>query len=132
MKTHIKKIVSLIVVFSIFFTSVLPFSASGENLSTLNLDGTQSSWAEPELKEAYSLNLTYPDVMSSFKKNITREEFCTIAIKLYEKLTGKTASSVTDPTRNSSSTGGSGRRGEGSLTAKATSWETTRESSITR
>lgn len=97
MKTHIKKIVSLIVVFSIFFTSVLPFSASGENLSTLKLDGTQSSWAEPELKEAYSLNLTYPDVMSSFKKNITREEFCTIAIKLYEKLTGKTASSVTDP-----------------------------------
>ena len=63
----------------------------------LVLDGTQSSWAESELKSAYNYGLTYPDVMKDFKKSITREEFCTIIVKLYENLTGKTAEAGTDP-----------------------------------
>ncbi len=51
-------------------------------------DGTQSGWAEPELIEAYENGLTYPGIMYDYDRAITREEFCTIAVKLFEKLTG--------------------------------------------
>jgi len=43
----------------------------------------------PELKQAYDYGLTYSGVMQGFKKPITREEFCTIVVKLYEKLTNQ-------------------------------------------
>lgn len=75
----------------------LPLLVKAGSLPGLVLDGTQSSWAEAELKKAYDCGLTYPDITSSFKRAITREEFCTIAVKLYEKLTGKTASVGTNP-----------------------------------
>jgi len=60
-------------------------------------DGTQSGWAEAELVEAYLAGLTYPGIMSQFGRPITREEFCTIAVKLYEKLTGLVAVPGLDP-----------------------------------
>ena len=63
----------------------------------LVLDGTESSWAKPELELAYTYGLTYPTVMNNFTKPITREEFCVIVVKLYEKLTGKTAQTGTSP-----------------------------------
>jgi hypothetical protein len=63
----------------------------------LVLDGTESAWAKPELELAYTYGLTYPTVMSTFTKSITREEFCVIVVKLYEKLTGKTAQAGTSP-----------------------------------
>lgn len=63
----------------------------------LVLDGTESAWAKPELELAYSYGLTYPDVMNNFVRPITREEFCVIVVKLYEKLTGKTAQAGTSP-----------------------------------
>jgi hypothetical protein len=54
-------------------------------------DGTQSGWAETEIAEAYESGLTYPVIMSDFQRKITREEFCVISVKLYEKLSGNTA-----------------------------------------
>lgn len=60
-------------------------------------DGTQSSWAQDELQEAHDYGLTYPTVMNHFTQQITREEFCTIVVKLYEKLTGNSATSGEDP-----------------------------------
>ncbi len=62
-----------------------------------NWDGTQSDWAEEELMEAYSLDLTYPLVLNNFRKNITREEFCTLVIKLYEQLAIKEAQLGANP-----------------------------------
>ena len=53
-----------------------------------NFDGTQSSWAASDLDAAYDLGLTYPDIMGQFRNDITREEFCTIVVRLYEKYTG--------------------------------------------
>ncbi|WP_312831695.1 S-layer homology domain-containing protein [Sedimentibacter saalensis] len=87
MKSRIKHITAVIVLISMFMNVVAPFQAYGE-IDSVQFDGTQSAWAEPEIKEAYGLSLTYSNVMSSFNKNITREEFCTLVIKLYEKLTG--------------------------------------------
>jgi len=63
----------------------------------LVLDGTESAWAKPELELAYTYGLTYPTVMNSFTRPITREEFCVIVVKLYEKLTGTTAQAGTSP-----------------------------------
>ncbi|MBS4026201.1 MAG: S-layer homology domain-containing protein [Clostridia bacterium] len=79
------------------------FSKTYATSTQLILDGTQSTWAVNELREAFSLNLTYPTVMNNFKRDITREEFSTIAVKLYEGLTGKKASYTNNPfvdTRN--------------------------------
>jgi hypothetical protein len=58
---------------------------------SIEIDSSASRWAVPELKMAYSYGLTYPDIMKDFKKSITREEFCVIVVKLYEKLSQKKA-----------------------------------------
>ena len=60
----------------------------------LTFDGTQSEWAEPELQDAYDYGLTYPEIMKNYKSLITREEFCTIVVKLYEALSGKEAEAI--------------------------------------
>ena len=62
-----------------------------------DFDKSQSEWAETELGEAYDFGLTYPDVMNNFTRPITREEFCTIVVKFYEKLSEKTAVVGDDP-----------------------------------
>lgn len=57
-----------------------------------NLDfSSASDWAEPEIQEAYDLGLTTDTILNQFGRNITREEFCEIAVKLYEALSGKAA-----------------------------------------
>ena len=55
---------------------------------------TASSWAIPEIKQAIEYGLVTERILSNFKKNITREEFCEIVVKLYEKLSGNTAKPV--------------------------------------
>ncbi len=52
---------------------------------------TASSWAIPEIEEAIRDKLTTDKLLSKFKQKITREEFCEIAIKLYETISGKKA-----------------------------------------
>ncbi|MDP4092775.1 MAG: S-layer homology domain-containing protein [Bacillota bacterium] len=49
-----------------------------------------SDWAKPELQNAYDLGLI-PDILvgADMTKPITREEFCELAVLLYEKTTGK-------------------------------------------
>lgn len=50
-----------------------------------------SAWAAPEVNEAVEQGLVTEQVLSQFPKNITREEFCELAVLLYEKLTGNKA-----------------------------------------
>jgi hypothetical protein len=54
-----------------------------------------STWAEPEIKKANELGLI-PDILkgADMTKPITREEFCELAILLYEKTTGESAEAV--------------------------------------
>ncbi|MGE5614977.1 MAG: S-layer homology domain-containing protein [Bacillota bacterium] len=54
--------------------------------------GKASSWAAPELKKAVEYGLI-PDILkgADMTKPITREEFCELALLLYEKTTGKTS-----------------------------------------
>jgi hypothetical protein len=94
MNKYLSRAISIILILTMLFT--IP-AVSETNPPPLSFDGTQSNWAEAELLEAYSYNLTYPLIMNNFKRNITREEFCTIVVKLYESLTGKTALPATNP-----------------------------------
>lgn len=54
-----------------------------------------STWATTELNKANELSLI-PDILrgADMTKPITREEFCELSVLLYEKVTKKTASSV--------------------------------------
>ncbi len=49
---------------------------------------TASDWALDEILTARSLGLTTDRILNNFTSNITREEFCEIVVKLYEKLSG--------------------------------------------
>lgn len=50
-----------------------------------------TEWAKPELQKAYDLGLI-PDILkgADMTKPITREEFCELAVRLYEKVTNTT------------------------------------------
>ncbi len=63
------------------------------NVATLGLQS--SAWAVPELKQAEGLGLI-PAILSGkdLTKPITREEFCELAVLLYEKTTGSAATPV--------------------------------------
>jgi len=51
-----------------------------------------SSWAASEINSAKSKNLVPESLLSDYQNPITREEFCSMAVLLYEALSGKTAS----------------------------------------
>jgi len=76
---------------------VTPGTPPGDTGGELEFDGTQSGWAETELTQAHASGLTYSGVTTDFQRKITREEFSTIAVKLYEKLSGNTAAPGANP-----------------------------------
>ena len=53
-----------------------------------------STWAAPDVNEAVDKQLVTEKVLSEFPKDITREEFCELAVLLYEKMTGTKAAPV--------------------------------------
>lgn len=64
-----------------------------------------SDWAKPEIEEAYDLHLTTDTILNHYSRNITREEFCEIAVKLYEALSGKKAlPAIANPFTDTSNT----------------------------
>jgi hypothetical protein len=71
--------------------------ADTKTTAQIIFDGTQSKWSEQTLIDAYEDGLTYPAVMKSYTKAITREEFATVAVKLYEKLSGKAVKAGASP-----------------------------------
>lgn len=77
---------------------VAPFTVSGAPTGEIAA-GTEglSTWAAGEVNEAKAQNLVTDKVLSEFPKNITREEFCELAVLLYEKLTGRKAEASPNP-----------------------------------
>lgn len=55
---------------------------------------TPSVWAEKDINKAQELNLLTEDLMTDFQKEITREEFAEMIIKLYEVLSNKIAKPI--------------------------------------
>ena len=56
-----------------------------------------SSWAEEEVNAAAQVGLTTSAVTQNYQANITREQFCELVVKLYEKLTGEAAQAGANP-----------------------------------
>ena len=76
----------------------VPFTVTGAQTDELAA-GTEglSTWAAGEVNQAVSENLVTDKVLSEFPRNITREEFCELAVLLYEKLTGRKAEAGSNP-----------------------------------
>ena len=55
--------------------------------TTVDFTGA-SSWALEELKKAVDYGLYTDRIMNNYTQSITREEFCELVVKLYEKLKG--------------------------------------------
>ena len=83
-----KKTIILLLSLILITSSCIPaFGEVEEDWTYFAFDGTQSEWAEPELQEALTNHLVYEEIMSNYVQNITREEFCTLSVLLYEKFT---------------------------------------------
>ena len=79
-KKSFKIIILMIVVMALSITSF----AGGWDVSSA------SSWAQPEIEEAYAYDLMPYKLMSSNLKNkITRAEFASLVVKMYETITGE-------------------------------------------
>ncbi len=65
-------------------------------VAPVNAANTPSDWAVDEVSAAQSVDLVTEKVTRDYQKNITREEFCELVMKLYEKLTNETVSEVQD------------------------------------
>lgn len=84
---------------TIRFTIIEPGSpdpgapAGGATQEAVALKGV-SGWAQREIADAQSLGLTDPVARLDFAKNITREQFALVALRLYELLTGTDAGAL--------------------------------------
>jgi hypothetical protein len=74
------------------FVSTSP--SANNNTKTNSSTSSPSTWAKPDIDKAKQVGLTTERVLKDYQKTITREEFCGLAVNLYEKLSGKTAEPV--------------------------------------
>ena len=103
----IRRNLSIIILIPVLAVCLLPFSASaalnqepGElrmpDFPNLAINTTAykgaSAWAAAELDKAAEYGLITSRIKNNMSAKVTREEFAEIALKLYEKYTGKTAS----------------------------------------
>ncbi len=78
-------------------TNVGALQSEWSNIISINSPAwnNASGWALPELQKADELGLI-PDILKNkdMAKPITREEFCELAVALYEKMTGETSEPI--------------------------------------
>ena len=56
-----------------------------------------SDWAEPIIRQAEELGLITESAGADYQRQLTREEFCELAINMYEKRTGDIVSVINNP-----------------------------------
>lgn len=78
---HRKKIVAFLITILLISSMILTSFAGGWDVSSA------SNWAQGEIEEAYSYDLIPNRVSGNFKQMITRAEFASLVVRLYEKLT---------------------------------------------
>lgn len=68
-------------------SNIVEVTTSNQATAAPTVDFTgASSWALEELNKAVEYGLYIDKIMNNYNQNITREEFCELVIKLYEKL----------------------------------------------
>ena len=83
MKKTIGKVISSVLTLVILLTI-----ASSAALSANTASSTPSVWARDSISKANSLGLVPTYLDSLYQRNITRSEFCALAVTLYEKSNG--------------------------------------------
>lgn len=78
-----KKIVSVILVIAMGMTAISSI--------TVFASSNPSSWAVAEVNEAKTEGLVTDSVMKDYQANITREQFCEMVVRAYEKISGEKA-----------------------------------------
>jgi hypothetical protein len=76
------------------YSDVIIPSKFKANSPSKPITSTPSLWAKDDIDHAEQVGLTTARVLSDYQKPITREEFCGLAVNLYEQLSGKTAEPV--------------------------------------
>ena len=72
--------------------TIVGFFSSPASLGLLPFYQNASNWAFEELDRSVELKLISDSIRDDMKKEITREEFSEVAVRLYELLTGNTVS----------------------------------------
>jgi hypothetical protein len=80
-----KKMISSLIILCLLFT------APGISGLAADKGSTPSSWAVAEIEKAKEYGLVTAKVLGNYLQSITREEFCELAVKLYEALSGNAA-----------------------------------------
>jgi len=75
-------------IFSILAFVMILTAASSAALSASTVSSTPSDWARDSISKANSLALIPTYLNYSYQRNITRSEFCALAVTLYEKSKG--------------------------------------------
>lgn len=78
---------------AVVISTPAPDKDNGATVVVPNLDQA-TKWAQSEIQEAYGLNLTTDKVLVDFQDPLTREEFCELSVKLYERMKGDKLESV--------------------------------------
>lgn len=78
-----EKIVSAILVIAMVLTATLPITTFASS--------NHSSWATEEVNAAINAELVTDSVMVNYQANITREQFCEMVVRAYEKISGENA-----------------------------------------
>ena len=78
-----EKIVSAILVIAMVLTVTLPITTFASS--------NHSSWATEEVNAAINAELVTDSVMVNYQANITREQFCEMVVRAYEKISGENA-----------------------------------------
>ena len=78
-----KKIVSAILIIAMALTTALPIVTFASS--------NPSSWAVEEVNAAINADLVTNSVMVNYQSNITREQFCEMVVRAYEKISGENA-----------------------------------------
>ncbi|MGE5474927.1 MAG: cadherin-like beta sandwich domain-containing protein [Ignavibacteriales bacterium] len=81
-------------------------TTTDSSLAQTSIDySSASDWAVSEIEEAEKDKLITDRVKDNFQRDITREEFCGLAVKLYEALSGEsTSASGNNPFKDTSDT----------------------------
>jgi len=91
------KVIALATIVTLIL-GLIPLAASADNTPSIDYGraySNASSWAKAELEKAFEYGLI-PDSLKGedMTRPITREEFAELAVKLYEKATGRAAAAV--------------------------------------
>lgn len=88
MKNRIDKF-RLFFIFIVMAIGVIAAVTYADSVLPQNNINAPSDWAKVEIEKAKEINLLPKKIIGEYRSSITREEFCEVAVNLYEAISGK-------------------------------------------